>query len=104
MRKLLLASALIGTGIFSAINFTIFVVAPIGALPEGRTVILWRNSAALNFIDSADAICDRTMGGVSLLCRGTTLGTIVKVNPILLRLPYSDTLYSMSTGGKRWDR
>ena len=73
MRKLLLASALIGTGIFSAINLTIFVVAPIGALPEGRTVILWRNSAALNFIDSADAICDRTMGGVSLLCRGTTL-------------------------------
>ena len=96
MRKLLLASALVD-GIFSAINFTIFVVAPIGALPEGRTVILWRNSAALNFIDSADAICDCTMGGVSAMSRNDVRYNRQSESDFIASA-ISDTLYSMSRG------
>jgi hypothetical protein len=103
MWKLTILAAVGTIVVFSALNLTIFVVAPIGALPEGRTVILWRNSKALSFIDSADAVCDRTSGGVSLLCRGLTLAAVIKANPVLLRLPYSDTLYSISTNGKRWE-
>lgn len=86
-----------------ATQLTIFVVQPIGAIPEGRMLVLWRGQK-MQFIDSADALCAREMGGVSLLCRMMVLGKIVEVNTIFLRLPYSDTLYLWSTGGARYDR
>ncbi|MBB3174553.1 hypothetical protein FHR90_002398 [Endobacter medicaginis] len=82
----------------------IIVVQPIGSVPDGRTVVIWRRSANLNFIDSADAVCDRSKAGVSLFCRGVVLAAIVKTNPILLRLPYSKVLYDLSTGGKEYER
>ena len=58
----------------------------------------------MNFIDSADAVCDRKLGGVSLLCRAAVLGRVTKESSIILRLPYSETLYSISTGGKSYSR
>lgn len=84
-------------------QLTIFVVQPIGAVPEGRTIIVWRTDK-LKFIDSADAVCEREMGGVSLLCRGAIMGSVAGSDRILARLPYSETLYSISTDGKRYDR
>lgn len=54
---------------------TLFVVQPIGAVPEGRTLVLWR-TGKLKFIDSADGVCGRQAGGVSLLCRMAVLGTV----------------------------
>jgi hypothetical protein len=84
-------------------QITIFVVAPIGALPEGRTVVMLRLNKT-NFIDSADAMCERLMGGVSLICRGMTMASVVNNTTILARLPYSDWLYMISTGGKRYER
>jgi hypothetical protein len=105
MKKGLLTVALAAVAIwFAATNITVFVVQPIGSLPEGRTVVLWRQSGNLKFLDSADAVCDRAMHGVSLLCRGVTLAAVVKNNPILVRLPYSETLYLASTNGKSWER
>lgn len=82
-------------------QITLFVVPPIGAVPEGRTVVLLRLGrndvgdfvrVKTRFIDSADGICEREMGGVSLLCRGMVMATVVGGGTILLRLPYSETL------------
>lgn len=84
-------------------QLTIFIVQPIGAVPDGRTLIIGR-SGITNFIDSADAICERTQGGVSLMCRVSVLGTIVNETTIYARLPYSGFLYGISTGGKTYDR
>jgi len=87
---------------------SIFVAQPIGALPDGRTVIIFRKpfmgAKGLAFIDSADAWCERNSGGVSLLCRGAALGGIGKGASIIARLPYSSLLYSISTGGKTYGR
>lgn len=88
-------------GIYTQI--TIFVVPPIGAIPEGKTVIITRLNKT-EFIDSPDGVCERIQGGVSLLCRGMVLGAVVEKSTILLRLPYSSWLYSISTGGKTYDR
>ena len=85
------------------LTLTVFVIQPIGALPNGRTLIILRVHD-LNFIDSADGFCERSAGGVSLLCRGTILGKVVGEAPILLRLPYSETLYRISTGGSTYGR
>jgi hypothetical protein len=102
----LIALAIIGLlALLAYTQFTIFVVQPLGAIPEGRTVIIWRRQKT-KFIDSADAVCQREMGGVSLLCRGAVLGGIVGKDGdgILLRLPYSDALYLISTGGVTYNK
>lgn len=84
-------------------QFTIFVVPPIGAVPEGKTLIISRLNKT-KFVDSSDAMCERTQGGVSLLCRGILLGAVVEKATIYFRLPYSERLYLISTDGKIYDR
>jgi len=82
---------------------TLFVIQPIGALPEGKTLVILRMNKT-NFIDSADAMCTREMNGVSLLCRGMMMAAIANKGTILIRLPYSEFLYSISTDGKTYGR
>ncbi|MDX7646448.1 hypothetical protein ACK31J_07395 [Aeromonas caviae] len=82
-------------------QITVFVIPPIGAVPEGKTLIIPRLNKT-EFIDSADGMCERIQGGVSLLCRGMVMGAVVGESKILLRLPYSSWLYSISTGGKTY--
>ena len=84
-------------------QITLFVIPPIGALPEGKTVVITRLNKT-EFIYSPDAMCERIQGGVSLLCRGMVMGAVVNKATILARLPYSAWLYSISTGGKSYDR
>jgi hypothetical protein len=84
-------------------QLTFFVVPPIGAVPDGVTLVMLRGEKT-QFIDSADALCERNQGGVSLLCRGIALGAVGKNATILARLPYSSMLYSISTGGKTYSR
>ncbi|MDD5463021.1 MAG: hypothetical protein PHG00_15545 [Methylococcales bacterium] len=97
----LVIAAILIVAIYTQI--TIFVVPPIGALPEGKTVIITRLNKT-EFIDSPDGMCERIQGGVSLLCRGMIMGTVIEKSTILLRLQYSSWLYSISTGGKVYDR
>jgi hypothetical protein len=82
---------------------TLFVIQPIGAIPEGRTVVITRLTT-MHFIDSADAWCERKMGGVNLLCRGLVTAKVAKEATILVRLPYSKALYEISTNWKEYDR
>jgi hypothetical protein len=84
-------------------QFTIFVIPPIGAFPEGHTVIILRLNKT-EFIDSPDAMCERIQGGVSLLCRGMALGAVGEKSTKILSLPYSRTLYLVSTGDKTYER
>ena len=84
-------------------QITFFVVQPIGAVPEGKTLVILRMNKT-KFIDSADAMCAREMNGVSLLCRGMMMAAVVNKGTILLRLPYSQFLYNISTDGKEYDR
>ncbi len=86
----------------AASSLTIFVIQPIGAIPDGATVLIWRREKT-HFIDSADAVCEREMGGVNLLCRAGVLAGVAK-GDLLLKLPYSQTLYEWSTGGRTYER
>lgn len=90
-------------GLIGAQFVTIFVVQPIGAIPEGGTIVISRLKT-MHFIDSADAWCERKLNSVNLLCRGGVMGTVAKEGTILMRLPYSEMLYKISTGGKTYDR
>lgn len=80
----------------------IIVVQPIGALPEGTTIVV-AGVGNVRLIDSPDAMCNRQQGGVSLLCRAAALGAIAENGKILLRLPYSETLFRFTGGPFRDD-
>lgn len=101
MKKALTAAGIALLCLVIYTQITIFAVPPIGALPEGRTIIMQRLNKT-NFIDSADAICVRIQGYVSLMCRGMTMAGVVKATTILARLPYSETIYLISTDGENY--
>lgn len=79
-----------------------YSIQPMGAIPEGATVIVWRTSGE-PFFNSADALCLERMGGVSLLCRGMAIAQAPK-DRVVLRLPYQKWAYLQSTGGLEFDR
>ncbi|WP_460160724.1 hypothetical protein [Pseudomonas sp. S2_B10] len=103
MKKLVAVGICAAIGIAIYTQITLFVVPPIGAVPEGRTVVMLRLNKT-NFVDSPDAMCERIQGGVSLLCRGMVMAAVVEKTKIIARLPYSDWLYLVSTDGKRFER
>lgn len=82
-------------------QLSLFVIPPIGAVPEGRTLVIARLQKS-SFVDSPDAMCERLQGGVNLLCRGAVLGAVADNATVLLRLPYSAALHRLSTGGKSY--
>lgn len=96
---------LIGAGAFALLFYSFcgfYTVQPIGAVPDGATAIVWRDSGE-PFFNSADALCLERTGGVSLMCRGMAMGQ-APTDRIIMRLPYLEFAYSMSTGGKEFDR
>ncbi|MFJ4445073.1 hypothetical protein ACIPZ8_23675 [Pseudomonas sp. NPDC089422] len=103
MKKAFIAAGIALLCLVIYTQITIFSVPPNGAVPEGRTVIMLRLNKT-NFIDSADAMCVRIQGYVNLLCRGMTMGAVVNATTIIARLPYSETIYKISTGGNSYDR
>jgi hypothetical protein len=88
LTALLLTGALIVTYVAGV---RVFVVKPIGALPQGRTVIV-TGSPGLRFIDSPDAFCLRNTGNVTLLCRAGAAAAVANRGTIWARLPYSSFL------------
>lgn len=100
---LILLGGLLGSGWYLFENYSIFVVQPIGAIPDGATFVIPRRHN-LMFVDSADALCERLVGNVSLICRGAMLGKVLDVDEVLVRLPYQEWLYEYSNGGKRYER
>jgi hypothetical protein len=95
-----------GLILFFRIFCGIFVIQPIGAIPDGATIIYWRSGLNLPFLASADGILSESGAGVSLLGRGLMLGKLAEpiMNRKIIRLGYSETLYLWSTGGKKFEK
>lgn len=101
---LVLAAVFSAVVYWVATNLTVFSVQPIGALPDGGTVVMLRAGRDLRLFDSADAICLRKTGKVTLICRVSALGSAVEPDTIVLRLPYIRQFYLLSTGGQEFER
>jgi hypothetical protein len=80
-------------------------VQPIGAIPDGITIWYFRAGLNLPFITSPDGFLLKTTGQLSLMSRIMVLSTITDAikDRIILRLPYSKFLYTISTGGKEFE-
>ena len=97
-----IAGAFLAAALLFRAFFGFYSIQPIGAMPEGATAIVWRGEGE-PFFNSPDALCLERLGGVSLLCRGLAMGQ-APTDRIVLRLPYQDWAYSLSTGGKEFER
>ena len=107
-RKRLLWGTVLVTGLLlgaARLTLGIFVTQPIGAVPEGVTVVYWRVGLDLPFIVSADGMALEATGGVSILTRGILLGQLAETiaDRRLANLPYSRWLYLRSTGGREFE-
>lgn len=102
LKSILLALAIICI-LLMYTQLTIFVIQPIGAIPEGHTLVILRGNK-MEFIDSADALCLREIESVNLLCRGAALAAVSENSYILARMAYSKILYDISTGGRSFER
>ena len=107
-RRLLVVSATSLVSLILLFRFTcgIFVIQPIGAVPEGASIVYWRLGLNIPFLASADGLLEESGAGVSLFGRGILLAEFAE--PItereILRFGYSETLYLWSTGGKTYER
>ena len=103
-----LISLVVAIVIFSTLYFTtgIFVIQPIGAVPEGATIWYWRLNTKLPFISSADGLLLDRVGKVSILGRAVALGVVAKSikDKKIVTFPYSKTLYLISTSGKEFNK
>lgn len=105
-KKLVLLIVLVGilTTIYLGTGF--FVIQPIGAIPEGRTIWYIRMGLKLPFISSADGMLLYNNSGVSLFGRAMMMSSILELinGKILLKLPYSKVLYKISTNGVEFEQ
>jgi len=100
--SLLLVSCCACLSLVALSQIGFYTVQPIGALPEGATAIVWRAGGEPLF-NSPDAVCLKVQGYVSLMCTGLALAE-APVDGIILRLPYVEWAYLMSTGGKTFEQ
>lgn len=80
----------------------LYSVQPIGMLPEGKTLLVWR-SGDEPFFNSPDATCERRVGYVSLFCRMAAMGA-APLDRIIVRLPYQEWAYRSSIDGNSYER
>lgn len=98
--------ALLGVAIIFRLTCGIFVIQPIGAIPDGTTIVYVKNGLNIPFVASADGILAKSEAGVSLFGRAILIGKLaepLKENE-LFRFGYSETLYLWSTGGKTYEK
>jgi hypothetical protein len=100
--RVVLLIILVGIVAFVWAFLGVYTVQPIGALPDGVTLIVWRHNGE-PFFNSPDGMCLRVSNEVSLMCRAIAMGQ-APVDRILLRLPYMEMAYLASTGGSSFDR
>jgi len=97
-----IVAGLVTLGVCVRMFLGLYTIQPIGALPGGRTLVVWR-AAGEPFFNSPDAVCLQRVGGVSLMCRAIAMGQ-GPLDRIVIRLPYMEWAYLASTGGRKFHR
>ncbi len=101
---LIVSGIILLTCIFIYSNIGIFVIQPIGMIPEGISIVYWRSGTKLPFLSSADGLLLKTTGEVSILGRMVMLGKMSELleKKTITKLPYSEWFYLKSTGGVKF--
>jgi len=106
MKKIIFPLLLLTIIIISYFSIGILVIQPLGALPNGATIVYFRYNTNLNFIESPDSIVLNKGMRLSILTRAIALS---KLAPIITEekiaiLPYFEFLYLLSTNNQKFDK
>lgn len=101
-RRWLTPLLLAGLLLLLSTQLGLYTIQPLGAIPTGGTVLVWRRGGE-PFFNSPDGTCLRVRQGASLLCRMGAL-TNSPADRVILRLPYQHWAYLASTGGQTFER
>ena len=93
MKKKILIPAFVIFFILLVTQVSIFIIPPLGMLPQGKTLVILKLDK-MKFLDNPDSYCLRELNP-NLLCRGMVIASLSNTI-VLLKLPYSETLYSIS--------
>jgi len=77
----------------------VYVQNPIGLVPEGATVWMFKPDRLLTnipFICSTDGMSNQAEVGINVFTRMAAMLIVVKSGYKIVRLPYSETLYKIS--------
>lgn len=98
--KQIIIVILILAGLYFSLG--LFVIQPIGAVPEGTSIVYFRIGLNTSFISSADGLVIKNGRKLSLLNRGIALATMSSEmeSRKLFALPYSEFLFNISKKGK----
>lgn len=102
MKKIIFIVLGLLSGIVAYINIGFYSIQPIGAIPSGVTVLVWRTGKE-PFFNSPDAMCLLAQNSVSLMCRMMAMGAAPKER-IVFRMPYQKWAYGLSVGGSEFDK
>lgn len=80
----------------------VYTVQPLGAVPEGATYVVRRNSGE-PFFNSIDGTCDRWGEDVTVSCAGRAIRQ-APLHRILIELPYQRTAYRLSVQAHTYAR
>lgn len=97
MKKFLLYFGLFIVLIVAFVRITMgfYVVHPMGAIPEGKTVLYWRLGTDLDFIETPESYTSKHYKKYTLLTKAlgiAEIGEYVNDDTIVLRLPYFEFL------------
>jgi hypothetical protein len=93
MKKMIVATLLPLLGFSTlAARLELFSIQPLGAVPKGLTLLVWRH-AGEPFFYSLDGSCERSEGAVSVAA---------PIERIVARLPYLDWAYRASVTRKTY--
>ena len=99
-KKVVISLVLLMLGVAAYGTMGFYTIQPIGAVPEGATWLVWRNSGE-PFFNSADSASLSRTGSVSLLSRGFALRDAPKER-IIAKLSYWRFAYMQSTGNREF--
>ena len=106
MKKKIIAISTLVIVLLGYFSLGIFVVQPMGAIPDGGSVLYVRLGTNLDFFESPDSLSEKSTGKVSLFGRAMAAVAFMKniENKIIIKLPYFNIFYFLSTGGTEYEK
>lgn len=101
----LIAVFILSAAVWFLVRPGVFTVQPIGAIPEGVTIIYYSRGPRMPLFSSPDGMCLEIQRSVTLLCRMAAFSAVEEIaDRIVVRLPYNDMAYLISTSGARFEK
>lgn len=97
LEKAIIVFSLLGMVTLFYTQFTILVINPLEGFSDNPKTMLITRMENTRFLDTPEAICRRTDGGLSATCSKAISSRINNGGKVYANFPYADWLYKISS-------